>query len=740
MALSLNANFLAAAARGTCEPRFLVELYVEAGTSFKFLSGKCDSFSHPESITKVVPVTRTLDYLKRTANTSTATITFVRDTLWETILDTYAVKGGHVDISLGFAELAEGDFEPHAGLIVENVRETEVEISLVCKTVEKKFGDEDIYWQWIGLHPLQIARRILVLAGIPNARVDLTTLDPATYSADISHFACSRVHGGIGMFGGTRGIASTNAMSSPISAGELLSDVAQILGGSFIDDETGAVAFTKFDPAAAVVDSWTEDDITDLLIEPLYENLINRVTVNTHPYNFTNGDPGHIGYYEEDTASQAAFSVVVPGGSDENNVKEFVINTDWIAGVAQLYSNFTPTLPANGAKFIIQGWATHGFCGTAWGDITHGPPGAPTDFYSTSNYGTGSQNAEHAVSSSRPVYIRVGGEILKCTSMSVIDDAGMWAQNPLNDTNYNVQIPHRLEFTLAASGGRAALGTTAATHSGIDGGGTPDLCFDMTIQERIARVLVERLRHGGHVIQASTGLGKYKVTRGDLIDITLPASRFRAKGRAGLDSATKFEITEKAVDLYADPPRLKWTMVEAAWSGAPAASLMQGGFDRLPAGLALGGLRAAMNADVGDPHIESGLDVASASVFDVTFNPGIASSLHTRAEASEQSTFTVAASKDTYFAADTASGNITSYEVANLAAQPTKAPQEAWMAKVVSDGAGITSADDVTLRTTTAIHGERLHDDTVGVAVLDRGQDFGAALNLNASGAMRTRG
>lgn len=705
MALSLNSTFVQAAAMGISEPRFLVELYVDASTSYKFLSGKCTSSSmgsYPESILTLEPVTRTLDWKTREVSTNQVSISFVRDELWNTLLNDYAIKGGYVDVKLGFSEIAEASYEQHAVLLVSSVRETETEIGLVCKTVENKLMGTEIFWQWVSLHPLQCARRILTIAGIPNSRQDLTSLAPSSYTSDISHFVVSRAHTG-GLFGSGE-ITATNGLTKPTKASDLLSDIGRILGGSFGSDENGDVRFTKFDPSSAVADTWTTDDLFEVVVEPLYENLVNKVTVNSHPYVMGSGAAYAYEFSDEDATSQSDYAIVVPGGTDEDNVQELPLETDWISGVAQLYSDMTSSVPGVGQQFVVQGYSVHGFCGTAWGNISHGT------WYSNSGYGSGSQNSEHQVSSGRPLYVRIGQEIIKCSAVTFLDDANIHIYDEANSTNRwrYIRSPHSLSLVVAERG----WGTSsAAAHTGVESSDDPDLVFDVTIQQWVSDLLVTRLKDGGQAIRCCTGLHKYGIEVGDLVSLTLPAARYRAKGRAGLSSTTKFEVTEKALDLFASSPCIRWTLVEAAWSGA---SSHTGSVDvRFQAiGSTTEQYEAAANVDFARPHVYSGLDVASTSTLDVTFNTGIASNGMTSARVKEQITHTVTASKDTYFAVDTKTGSVSAYEVANSAAQPTKAPQEAWMALVVSDGSGITSTTDI--RSKTALSGVKVIDETVG--------------------------
>jgi len=743
---SLSQNWLDAMVVSTPEIRFLAELHVATTTSYKFLSGPCTQIVEPESILDIAPVSRSIDPVTRAVSVQALTIRLARDELTEYIIKTYGVVGGRLELLLGAREMAEVVYENAGVYLVESPRIGNEYISLPCVTSDGKLSFTKVTGYWLGMHPLEIIADIADKAGIPAALIDGTSFDPTQYGASISHFNLSRAN--------VTGMADSLSVSEPTIARVLVDQLAMLLDGSVVADEDGVLQFKRFDSSASTVADLTDDDFSDDLdIEPIYKNMINSVTVSSHPVTVPGIQEemaGELEFTHEDANSQANYGTIVPSGATIDNVRPYKYESSWINAHASLDTSIASS--GTGMTFDIVGFEAHSFCGARW-------PGFPA----------GAQPATAAISAARPAYLKIDDEIIRCESATVSSAARRnlalpepRAGLPKSVVASGIVVVNSVEFTVAARAqfGTAMVGHTASSINSIT------FVYDVTIQQALADAKINRFSNGGPTIKVRVSLQHFALEIGDLV--TLTTDRFITLNDDSLTTATKLEVVGRQLDLYGSTPGIWLTLSWATKAGPPAVSDSYG-FNQNATNNIDRQLRdGAMLADATQCHISSGFGLTGTGGFGADLDPGVASSITTRNGSSETISFTYTASKDTYMQWDLTTASVDIIETALAAGAPSLLSHQIPLWKVVTDGAGVTGTTD--RRVTESFNGENIIDDTIdttqiaadavttteildetiqalnvadgtiGIANLDLQQEIGPSVIFNGHLGMFTRG
>ena len=115
-----TAAWMAAAAKAASEPALLLSIY-DGTNTFRCLSRSCAAISEPVAITNVDSVASEIDPLTRSTTVGELVVD-VLDAWARPIIVNYRLRGKKATVKLGFAELAEADFD---GLFVGEISDAE---------------------------------------------------------------------------------------------------------------------------------------------------------------------------------------------------------------------------------------------------------------------------------------------------------------------------------------------------------------------------------------------------------------------------------------------------------------------------------------------------------------------------------------------------------------------------------------------------------------------------------------
>jgi len=623
------------------------------------------------------------------------------DTLVRNIVINHRLQGKKVVISIGSSSLAEGDFETLMPTgIIAGVRTEVGRLILTIKDPLYILEKTKITGYWVGQHPLDAIEDILAnKVGLDSSMYQASDFTPSTYTA-ISHYTIARL--GVAHFYDDLG------MNEPENALDVINQLAELVNGMLYVDENGKIRFKIFDATAATAADWTTDEIGPVTVVDLNSNFVNRIEVAT-----SDSAEGRSSatLQRNDTTSQTNYAW--PGTSERIIERKF--KNPWLQGYTYILSDWTNVSPAgetsggaaDGDTVSIRGGFFKGLCGTRWTPNT---------------YPTGAQEAEAKLTSSRTMYLLIDDEIVEIDQLNVstTPDRRSIYDPEADQYDTGVKTPNAATIRIKK---RGALGTTPAAHTGDAPFGR---AVDLTIAFDMANERLNRFADGGApLIKVPTSFAEFNKEPGDLVSLT--TNGYADFGADGLTSARKFEIVGKSTEWWSSPPRLVWTLAEATTT----ANTRDTG--KIKTGQAVAQFFDAPipQGNVGESHVISGMAVAIATGFDVTVSTGDAGNIIGQRSLPEQLTVTVNASVDTYVYFDLEMGGISVIETALGAGVPTTSlSNEIILAKVVSDGSGVTSVTE--LKPTKALDGHRLVAETVQYEQM--GTHFSGGFELSPNG------
>lgn len=671
--------------RSYADPRFIVT--IEDGTNtWNFTDGPCERIDYQPAVVDVSAVAAEYSPESQRTQIGGVTITML-DTVMRPIINAHRMKGMKVTITLGEQSLPSAFFQPYfVGVIDETLPEPDGRnVRLICMDIWSLLGDIEITGAWLDLHPLEIVEDILdSKLGLDSSLWDATSLDPS----DAAHAEHSHLVGMRAKVLGTYVMASDHTVYTPTSALELISQLMEVVGGNIIIQEDGKVRANIFDPSTAAVAHWDDTIIKDLVqVSNWKGRIFNRVSVGAGgamgSINYM-APGGHLQYTKpqsdfvytvDDTASQTNHGF----GVQTSRVFSKVINNPWVmSSLCQLSP--TNRIYSGDYRLVLNG--------------TSDPATLLVNCIQMSGtrLAGASQPAWAKPSSTRPVYLLVrdaqdgGQEILKMTTAVSVGSGsgpGRTVQylypNPDGD-------PEIASYTAHIGGmigtfARAQLGTTKrAFNYGA-------FAMDITPQVYMANKLLARYSEASPKISVTTSIDQYAVQLGDLITIDWP--EFLFYNADGIDNTTKWEVVSKS----AKPPMIEWVLVRAV-EGTPTKSHATWG-DDLTRNMQT--VRQLATKAFTDVAIVQGLTVTATGGFGVTVSVGVSSDgLNEFVLLGDGTDLTMAASKDTYLYQDITSGGVVREEVALGAAEPAPSPNLVPIAKVTTDGSGVTSVADRT--------------------------------------------
>lgn len=680
MVLALNDNFKRAFTHGNAEARFhvTIDTGVDLITATDGLVDDPSSFSvggvDTGGIVLVTPLAQEISPLSRRIQTNAVFVT-CQDKWIRPYLVNNRVKGQKVTIKLGAKSIAFADYVNYFVGIIDNVKPTGdgQTVVVTCLDLTSSIKSRDVVGYWNQIHPLDVIVELLGKGGIPSSQIDLVSFDPATAAnAPVGHFVVGRSE--------VVGWGQDGTIRDPSNPIDLINELLVMMNGSLVIQEDGQIAFKIFDAAAATVADWTDQHIDDFEQEDLDSNVINRVLVSflgfPKEYSTTvisTSDSGAVthqpvtktaqGFQLDETASQTAFEH--PDASD-GGVYEARIPMPWVNGMFY-FDEDNPFQPADGV--IRMNLAGQSICGFR-------------------EFDAGPQPTEAVIGGARPAHFYIQGEILEVTSI---------ANLAFQDSDYNQRDP-ALDFgsqfvQVTNLGGlydltvtRAAFGSVAAALDII--GAFSDYAIDITIPLYAAQRILERFAFGAFTVNLSTSLAEFDKQLLDLV--TLDNRNFVGFGFDGIVAASgKWEIVSKVVEKDANPPRIAWrvmfvptqvlTVAARSWLATH-----RGDFADLSVG------EQSLSA-VSQAFISDGLDINASGGLNATIDRGTVKDATKVSRNEDTLTKALAANSDTYFWMDTTTGQIETKTVANAAPAPVRTKNQAFIGKVITDGASVTS-------------------------------------------------
>lgn len=643
MSLTPTAAWYQAVTRAEAKIRFYVAIY-DGTNTWKAVSGSMDSGSDlylatiPVAIQKVTPVAIELDPLTR--ETQIGELFLDVDDNWiRPIIVNNRIKGQRCTVKLGAAELDESDFMSFFVGPIEEIHPIDGHtVSLSVLDPFTVLNNTKITGHWINKHPLEVlydgaGGGILEKCDLAADLIDEDSLDPsdAVYTGDISHFIVSR--------GGAHGSHWTG-VNDPVPAFQLAQEITRLLNGHFVANEAGELSFVRFDASASAVDDWTINDIIpgSFRQDSLEGNVVNRLICKFGATVGSQNTPQE-SYQADDTASQTTYKYP---GQTERILGPDPWTTKWLdGGMNLLYA----AIAAGDNSLRLYSGNGHAVSGSKYGSP-----------------------AWATVSAARPVYLLLDSshipgianiEIVKATGLTINQgNIGVEVNDP--DTGYRLETHyHDLTFTGVS---RGQLDTDASAHKGSVSATTAlTLVYDITILVNLFDELLGRFQNGCPVINVDTLLTKYPLQIGDLI--TLTWSHFVAYGYDGITDADKWEIVGKELDIYSNPPVIKWALAYAGTSAITRTATPAG-----PLAFSDIGQRyqSSDQTVLEQPHVVWGLDIVDAGDLDFTVEKGeAAAAVGQRCHLKSDRTLTAYASRDNYVILDIPTGNIVIAPVAN---------------------------------------------------------------------------
>jgi len=667
--MTLNANWLAAAAAGTNAPRLLVRIWTATGVSSRYLDGLCQT-DYPVSVLSVSQAGRSVDPWTRETSIDNVSVTLRSDDSTDDLVSNNPLKGTRVEVRLGFDVLGEGDFEPLFIGTITDVISTENQYRLPCKSITQ-YLDSDITGSWGNIHPLEMAEAVALQVGVPSDLINATSMDPTTH-VGIEHWVVDRESTALEA-------GEDHSITSPVKAKAILDSMARHLGGMFAVQEDGTIEYVHYPEAGpgSPVDVWTEDDMAGerpITPKTALGDVVNSVLARGHfvrnkivGRQSADDEEAQVSFVVDETASQAAF-VHASGTASPGLTFAKETKSEWSTGYAWL-SDFNA---APAATHPLNGPGVAYLSGARW-------PGYPA----------GSHPAATQVSASRPLYLLIDQEIVACDQLNLststrtyvhsYDPTSGWGGTSKQDrpAGYGAATIRVLS--------RGAFGTSSVNHPGYK------QAYDVTPLISAALMRARRWRYGVTILEVKTKLHKYAYQYGDIVGLEMDAGYYTGYKISSLTSAIKWEVVGKHPDISGPEPHIRWTLALAANAAHTA----------FAATYAVEGRRSlaqqirrmlAIDLDVfAVSTIYSGFGLSDSGL-DVTVGSGFAVNGESIAELPIDATLTMTASVTSWITFDVGAQQLV---VRESGSQPSPEGREAWLWKVITDGSGVTSTVDL---------------------------------------------
>lgn len=674
-------------------PRLRYLAIIDDGTTqWKSLSGSCDQFSYQVGLANAPSaVAAELDPITREVSIGELVAQF-RDKYLRPIHVNNRLKGQLLTIKLGTADIPENDFCFYASGIIDKITGdgTSNVITVSCKDAFSILNDTEITGAWVDKHLIEIlyygdGSGILEKAGVPTSLINTSTFDPDLYTSSISHWNTFRIS--------RYPDRSPISVNEPTSAWQLVAEVLFLLSGTIVIDEEGKLSLTRFDSTATPVCTWKKRDIKKLTHLESEIDIINRFVLEFF------GDSrkdGRMEWEHNDTDSQSDFAFKGSG----SRIYEQRQSTKWINAWGGIGD--TGGISDSDTSMTVQSHFTA--CFTGMRGALDGP-----------------QPTNNTISGSRPAYFMIrnnavddndGHEVVKVTSATTsgVGSDKYFYEEPFDGGDSTKHGPYSNVMTVNTMA-RAQYGTSAYAWSQFA------VVVDVTQPISVAENIVKRWSYGGDILEISTSMSEFDKQLGD--PVYVEDDDFVSYGSDGLDGTDKFEIIKK--EPRPEDNEMVWWVASAGVT-SPTSSYDIRQPNSWPSVDEV--ISAVAEEDFFLATVLDGLTFTSDG-FDGTFASGTVASGANRINI-YPITLTFTANKDSYVFYNWAACSFATYAVENDAAAPTASPYEMLIAKVVTDGSGITNGIDSGNRT------NKIADDTIVAGnVADGGISASTQLEAN---------
>jgi len=541
-----------------------------------------------QNIHAVTPIAPTLDPLTRRVQTSRMTLTLLDDgALREIVADT-ALYNASIVLTFASTRFTESGRAPLWGGLIDELVPTDGGMTEIkCVDVIDRARQAKHYGMVQQWHPLELIEKFLVDTGTRAGFIGSASLDPDT-DTTISHFCVSRkAHNStVGEEpprdmspddpGNTESIdsmAQDNGSTTPeilqraidadgrarsveshgggYNVADSVEALARMCNGSIYADEEGVVNFARFDPSAAVVATWTADDIIEMRQTQAMGQLINEVNV-------TLGDqPNMARFNHRDTDSQSRYAQQ----GETVHVSQYALDLPF-AGVEL---KLAAEISSSATSAFFSGVDFAGLAGTRVTPATFREVAASTVFGDVDPW---TQPAAAQLSASRKSYIQMLGEVIEVTAMTLAESGSVWP-TAIETDRYGVArsvgsfSPYGASMTIARGhSGSASTQFDSARWNPIN-------YYDITAAKFVAESIVERHANGLARMEVHTSLAQYSVQIGDLVAIEDPSVLILGVDGASSANIIKWEIVGKQIDILSANPRIVWRLAYASIAVPP---------------------------------------------------------------------------------------------------------------------------------------------------------------------------
>lgn len=656
-----------------------------AASDFEIEQGTLVSFT---------PIQRSLNVIQRDIKVEMVTATLLRTARVDDMIENYAVIGATA--VLGMSESGTSDTIVIFRGDVTDYTCRENVVVLKIKSRQELLRDRKTVAVSISDHPNIVLYDLMFGAqGLnDNSLYDLPSLQ---YDVDttVSHWILADYG-----FNWTKAFEEANQMQAYTDLWKALQTVLFMTDGYIdIKPSDGKITYRRTRTSGSSDFDLTEDDLISFEVLSSFEPMYSSISWNSHQVAGDNYRTA-TNQYDNDSATRYGINpgTAAPIPSYKSIVQDLPYVNGWFGVAKNVFTSAIEPGPSGVSDtFSGRGPYLDMCCGCYWPTF---PAAQPTN---------------SKVSSSRPMYLRIGEEIIKIDLIVVntVDVIEKEFADMSTGAFLKPTFPYRATFRVVE---RGAFNTSASAHpssSFFDEPKSELTCFDVTIPCMMAERYLTRFSDGAFSVRVHVRPEWARTELGDIGTITVPASRFKRFNFNGLDTTTKLEVVAMRPKTAGTEPVIEMDLV-FAWKDTPESTDIRG----LPKGgeaiqdRAQQKVASINNVDVGEKHVLEGLLVTDGGSLDIDISAGACSSLVGRNRMSDAKTITLQASKDVYVYFDqSANGIYVQHETIGTTPEPTTEDWSILLAKVVTGASTITSVTD--RRPDKAMHGTKLVDHTV---------------------------
>ena len=229
---------------------------------------------YPSIVASVSAVSLELNPLTRKTTVGGITVTFIDgdDRIIEDLLTRVPMKGQDINLYLGSDRMEPSTYRLVGTWTVDKVFRTYAQIVFECVEQTIAFKDIEVTPNMKCPHPFAVIRTFIDLTAAGYRR-DATSFDEtqAAYST-IQHWAISN-HRNYNIYDpGTRPGIQPDFISD-VSADRVIDDLCRLTNSSIVQDENGQIVLKWYNPSAAIVDTWTANDVSDVRMEDVFYEI-----------------------------------------------------------------------------------------------------------------------------------------------------------------------------------------------------------------------------------------------------------------------------------------------------------------------------------------------------------------------------------------------------------------------------------------------------------------------------------